>query len=380
MGECQLTCGAGSLFPKPSGKFTLGKTLKPIARSSFSFNYEKANTGAKQMLQAASLRFLDMVTKQPRYDEVKTNALNLPVRVEYTVEKPDAKMDMETDESYVLNIAQTKCACTSASTPCQHSVDSTCFPREKDGSCTSGTLDCAQGNIIDVSIAAPTYFGARHGIETLSQLVVYNELDSTLIMPTTAAIVDKPAYPYRGLLIDTTRHFLPVWSIEKIISGMAYNKMNRLHVHMTDTASFPVQLASQPNMSRYGAYTSREQYTREDIKALVHFGRSHGVQLIPEIDAPAHANSGWEWGPEAGLGELVVCTGDWSDKALEPPGGQMNIVNENLYGVLADIYDDVAEMFDSSIWHLGGDEVLVGSDESWGGCWNRTGEMMRILA
>jgi hexosaminidase len=376
-GECELTCGAGSVFPKPSGTFTFSEKMRPVDRNSFSFNTEKANPGAQTMLQDAGLRFLNQITKSPRYDEVnrrrRVGGTSLPVLVSYIVADADTKLDMETDESYTIRILETACKCDGKSTkPCQHSVDGTCFARGGNGMCTSGTMDCAQGSILNVAIKAKNYFGARHALETFSQLVVYDELKSTLAMPSSAVINDAPAYPYRGLLIDTARHFLPTWMIKKVISGMAANKLNRLHLHVTDTASFPLALALQPNMSRYGAYSAREMYTAADITDLVSFGRAHGVQLIPEVDAPAHANAGWEWGPEAGLGELVLCTGDWSDKALEPPGGQMNIVNENLYKVLGDIFDNVAEMFDSSIWHLGGDEVLVGSDESWGGCWNRS--------
>merc|ERR1719356_1516244 len=106
-------------------------------------------------------------------------------------------------------------------------------------------------------------------------------------------------------------------------------------------------------MTKYGAYSAAEMYSKADIKDLVHFGFEHGVQIIPEIDAPAHARQGFNWGPEAGLGELILCTENHEVMGLEPPSGQMNIVNENLYSVLGDIYEGIADAFDSSIFHLG---------------------------
>jgi len=369
---CELTCGTGNLWPVPRGKNLVGSTLKTVSRTSFSFAYGRANSEVQGMLQSASLRFLNVLTTHQKYAETSESLRSgAPVLVSFIVEHADQQLDLDTDESYTLSIKEDVCQC-GAPQSCQHE-DSSCLGRKQDGSCPVGTLDCRSESVLKVEVTAKTYFGSRHALETLSQLVVFDELKRTLVMPSSVTIEDEPAYAYRGLLLDAARHFLPVWMIKKSITAMSYSKLNRLHLHLTDTGSFPVQISSQPNMTKYGAYSAEDMYSKADIQDLVQFGREHGVQIIPEIDAPAHARQGWNWGPEAGLGELVICNADpaLNLAGLEPPSGQMNIVNENLYSVLADIYGDVADMFDSSIFHLGGDEVLVGNDDnSWAGCWN----------
>ena len=80
------------------------------------------------------------------------------------------------------------------------------------------------------------------------------------------------------------------------------------------------------------------------------YARQRGVLLLPEVDGPAHASSGWQFGPEANLGNLVTCHGlDWEDDtgtlAAEPPSGQLNPVNENVYKILEDLYQDFVESF-----------------------------------
>lgn len=92
---------------------------------------------------------------------------------------------------------------------------------------------------------------------------------------------DGPAYPYRGVLLDTSRHYLTISSIKDIIRGMGYNKLNRLHLHISDTASFPLEIPSQPNMAAYGAYDEDSLYLTSQIKELVEYAKSYGVVIVP---------------------------------------------------------------------------------------------------
>ena len=95
-------------------------------------------------------------------------------------------------------------------------------------------------------------YGARHGLETLSQLIapiVTVGGGAGLVILNTATIKDSPMYPHRGLLIDTARNFLPVRAILRTIDGLAATKMNVLHWHATDSQSFPLQIKSRPWMS-----------------------------------------------------------------------------------------------------------------------------------
>ena len=91
-----------------------------------------------------------------------------------------------------------------------------------------------------VTIIAQTYFGIRHGFETLSQLIEYDEMTDALIMHEVASIKDAPKYSHRGILIDTARNYISVPIMKRVIDAMSYNKLNVLHWHITDTHSFPL--------------------------------------------------------------------------------------------------------------------------------------------
>ena len=128
----------------------------------------------------------------------------------------------------------------------------------------------------------------------------------------TATLSDSPVYPIRALTIDTSRSFLPLESLRRTIDAMAMNKLNRLHWHVTDTQSFPIEVASEPRMAQYGAYSPEQVYSAQEVAQLVQYGRQRGVRLMPELDAPAHVGYGWQWGEQAGLGRLAVCVGEVS--------------------------------------------------------------------
>lgn len=163
------------------------------------------------------------------------------------------------------------------------------------------------GSTTTASIVANTFFGARHGLETLSQLIDFDEENESLQVVSSASISDSPAFPHRGLSIDTSRNFISVKNLKKMFDGMSYNKLNTFHWHLTDSNSFPIVLETLPKMALYGAYSPRHVYTPQEVKELVKYARVRGIKIIPEIDAPAHVGHGWEWGEKDGLGKLIVC-------------------------------------------------------------------------
>lgn len=166
---------------------------------------------------------------------------------------------------------------------------------------------------IEARITANTFFGARHGLSTLQQLIWYDDEDEVLKIISTANIVDCPKftwvdvetfslrqlhlgvnyfYSYRGLMLDTSRHFFSVDAIKRTLVGMSHSKLNRFHWHLTDSQSFPFVSKYYPELAKYGAYSSSEIYTHDDVKDIVNFAQVRGIQIIPEIDAPAHAGNG----------------------------------------------------------------------------------------
>lgn len=158
-----------------------------------------------------------------------------------------------------------------------------------------------------VRIHAKSFFGARHALDTVQQLMWYDDEDDLLRMLSGAQIVDEPKFRYRGIMLDTSRHYFSVDAIKRTLVGMAHSKLNRFHWHMTDSQSFPYVSKHYPQLAKYGAYSSREVYTMDDVREIVAFARPRGIQIVPEIDAPAHAGNGWDWGPKHGLGELSLC-------------------------------------------------------------------------
>ena len=122
---------------------------------------------------------------------------------------------------------------------------------------TRTTLDQPRDDI-QIFVKSHTYYGAIYAFETLSQLVTFHQGDHFL--PDNVKVIDRPVYAYRGVLLDTSRNFYSVDSIKKVVDGMAYNKLNVLHWHITDANSFPFVSQRVPNMAAYGAYSQRQVF------------------------------------------------------------------------------------------------------------------------
>ena len=223
---------------------------------------------------------------------------------------------------------------------------------------------------VTININAVTYFGARHALETVTQLMAYDQDYNSLQIVGNVEIEDRPAYPYRGLLLDTSRNYFSVESIKKLIKAMSYNKLNTLHWHITDTHSFPIEIKAVPEFLQYGAYDRKRIYSHDNVKDIMNLAKLHGVRVLPEFDQPAHCGEGWQFGERAGLGKLAVCVNQepWQNYCVEPPCGQLNPINSNLYGVLEKIYKEYIELFKPDLFHAGGDEINLN-------CWNSTQEI-----
>jgi len=148
---------------------------------------------------------------------------------------------------------------------------------------------------VEALITANTYFGARHALETLNQLIAYNDLNSKIHIASDVYIADGPKYPYRGILLDTSRNYVDKKTILRTIDSMAASKLNTFHWHITDSQSFPYVSRTWPNFVKYGSYTPRKIYTSETIREIVDYALVRGVRVLPEFDAPAHVGEGWQW-------------------------------------------------------------------------------------
>jgi Glycosyl hydrolase family 20, catalytic domain/beta-acetyl hexosaminidase like len=147
-----------------------------------------------------------------------------------------------------------------------------------------------------IEVHATTVYGARHGMETIAQLFTFAWMDPTgrgavfmLSNTTPFYIEDAPVYSYRGLMIDTGRHYLPLQLILTNLEIMAANKLNVLHWHLTDAESWPYQSTTFPELSQHGAYCPDCVYTASDIAVVVQYAAVRGIRVVPEFDLPSHA-------------------------------------------------------------------------------------------
>ncbi|KAG2713485.1 hypothetical protein I3760_04G178100 [Carya illinoinensis] len=214
------------------------------------------------------------------------------------------------------------------------------------------------GKPVYAHLEAQTIYGALHGLQTFSQLCYFNFTLEVIQVPRVPwTVIDKPRFSYRGLLIDTSRHYLPLPVIKKVIDSMTYAKLNVLHWHIVDTQSFPLEIPSYPKLWD-GAYSISERYTFVDAAEIVSYAQRRGINVLAEIDVPGHARS---WG--IGYPSL------WPSKNCQQP---LDVSNEFTFKVIDGILSDFSKVFKFRFVHLGGDEV----DTS---CWISTPRLRKWL-
>ncbi|KOB75344.1 Beta-hexosaminidase, partial [Operophtera brumata] len=282
MEACKMFCNEyGLLWPQPTGQVQLGNFLSKININNIVVE-----------------RFKDVVaTAVPK--GISPKATGKAFAVNLVNNNPDLKeFSLGFDESYSINVA-------------------------------------SLNDKVNATITANSFFGLRHGLETLSQLIVYDDIRNHVLIVRDVTISDKPAYPYRGVLLDTARNYYTVDSIKSTIV-----KVSR---------SFPREDLILADMELW-----LQIYTKQQIGEVVQYGLERGVRVLPEFDAPAHVGEGWQ---DTGL---TTC--------FNPPCGQLNPAREELYEHLEDIYSDMA----ADMFHMGGDEVNYR-------CWNSSDEIQRFM-
>jgi hypothetical protein len=155
----------------------------------------------------------------------------------------------------------------------------------------------------EAHLTAATVWGALRGLESFSQLTqrTVGVVDSVTINATYVRIADRPRFPWRGIMIDTSRHWLPVSTIHSMIDALSFNRMSVLHWHITDAQSFPLKTKTFPKLveGAYGGSGSALHYDAADVKAIVAYAKDRGVRVVPEIDSPSHSDS-WTIGAGGG--------------------------------------------------------------------------------
>ena len=214
----------------------------------------------------------------------------------------------------------------------------------------------ARSSTIDVT--SKTIWGALHAFTTLQQIIISDGRNGLLIEQP-VSVKDAPLYPFRAVMLDSGRNFLSLKKIYEQLDGLALSKLNVLHWHLLDSQSWPVEIKAYPQMTK-DAYSTREVYSHDDIRAIIAYARARGIRVIPEVDMPGHASSGWKQIDEA----IVTCENSWwsndnwpQHTAVEPNPGQLDIINPATYTAVSQVYNELSALFTDNFFHVGGDEV-----------------------
>lgn len=199
-----------------------------------------------------------------------------------------------------------------------------------------------------IKLSAKTNIGAYRGLETLLQLI---KLKGNDIYFNNCTIKDSPKYPWRGLMIDVCRHWIPDHVIKRNIDAMAMVKMNVLHLHLTDDQAFRIESKVYPKLHQQG--NDGNYYTRQQIKSIVKYAHERGIRVVPEFDIPGHATS---WA----VGYPKLASKKNGKYKLETKYGIFNPTldpsKEETYTFLSIFFKEMAVLFPDQYIHIGGDE------------------------
>uniref|UniRef100_A0A668AI81 Beta-hexosaminidase n=1 Tax=Myripristis murdjan TaxID=586833 RepID=A0A668AI81_9TELE len=194
-------------------------------------------------------------------------------------------------------------------------------------------------------LKASKVWGALRG-EALNKLPII-----TYTKPQIRPCIDFPRFAHRGILLDTSRHFLPIKVILANLEAMAMNKFNVFHWHIVDDPSFPYLSRTFPQLSQQGAYHPYTHvYTPADVKMIIEFARLRGIRVIPEFDTPGHTQS---WGK----GQKDLLTPCYSGTTPSGTFGPVNPILNTTYSFMRQLFSEISSVFPDAYVHLGGDEV-----------------------
>jgi hexosaminidase len=197
-------------------------------------------------------------------------------------------------------------------------------------------------------LEATTTLGIMRGLQTFLQLV---QTTSDGFVAPAITIQDKPRFPWRGLMIDVGRHFIPLVVLKRNLDGMAAVKLNVFHWHLSDNQGFRVESKKFPKLTEMGS--DGLYYTQDEVRDLIAYAHDRGIRIVPEFDMPGHSTAWFVGYPElaSGLGPYQI-ERKWGvfDPAMDP-------TQERTYKFLDAFIGEMTKLFPDQYFHIGGDEV-----------------------
>jgi len=241
-----------------------------------------------------------------------------------------------------------------------------------------------------VKIKARESEGLFYGAQTLRQLLppeIYSEKRQPGVrwgVPS-VRIEDSPRFEWRAFMLDEARHFKGMEVVKMLLDQMAALKMNIFHWHLTDDQGWRIEIKKYPKLTEIGSKRDATHiarggpnpfggpphsgfYTQDQIREIVAYAAARQITIVPEIDMPGHASAAIAAYPELGTtGEQIEVAVKWGKHP-----NAINAADEEVYRMLEDILDEVAELFPGPVIHIGGDEVKHGQ-------WEESAEIAELM-
>jgi hexosaminidase len=219
-----------------------------------------------------------------------------------------------------------------------------------------------------ITLKAKTAHGLFNASVTLWQQLTADSTPATAITLAAGHIVDYPRFAWRGLLLDSARHFQSPQFVERFIDEMALHKLNVLHWHLTDDQGWRIEIRKYPKLTQIGAWREPQPneaalvdpatgkyggfYTQEQIREIVRHAAARYVTIVPEIDMPGHAQAAIAAYPQIGVtGKQPPVSSDWGINTF------LYNVDESTFAFIGDVLAEVTNLFPSPYIHVGGDEA-----------------------
>jgi hexosaminidase len=237
----------------------------------------------------------------------------------------------------------------------------------------AGADDHGEGYAIDVTahgiaVTAATKHGLFDGAVTLWQLMTQESAPATAVRVPALRIVDYPRFAWRGLLLDSARHFQSPAFVKRFIDEMARHKLDVLHWHLTDDQGWRVEIRKYPKLTEIGAWREPQPneaalvdaksgkyggfYTQDEIRDIVRHAAQRCVTIVPEIDMPGHAQAVIASYPQFGVtGRQPPVSSDWGINTW------LYNVDEPTFAFIDEVLGEITALFPSPYIHVGGDEA-----------------------